>query len=490
MEAVPIAVFWILVAWVSLRHRQALLPLFFASLPFGSLAVIPTSLTAGLTLTPAPIVALLVIARQLGRKGGLARAVDAALTPSVALLLLAFWIVASVTTLFMPRFFAGEVVVIAVSQADFALLRPTLQNVSQFVYISISVLATFAFADLLTEPGSRERALNALCLGAAITALTGVLDFCARYVPLEPLLDLFRTATYALLTNDEILDSKRVVGLMPEASSFGTLALSFLSLLYFFRRAMAAGFVRQWLVPALMASLLALIALSTSSAAYLGLGVLGGAMVAEWCWRSVAAGRNPYLRHGLARELRLSLAALALLVLLFVAVPRLFAPMQQMFDTMVLQKTSSLSYEERTMWTQVSWRALWETHGLGVGLGGTRASNFAVALASNVGIVGALLYALFVAQCLFLRRGGRDDAQGGALMSAVRWAYFAPFLAGLTIGTTPDFGVLNAWLYGFSIALLQQPTPRRAFPVAAVRAGSGSIARAPRAVIGDGARLG
>jgi hypothetical protein len=138
----------------------------------------------------------------------------------------------------------------------------------------------------------------------------------------------------------------------------------------------------------------------------------------------------------------------------------------------------------------VSWRALWETHGLGVGLGGTRASNFAVALASNVGIVGALLYALFVAQCLFLRRGGRDDAQGGALMSAVRWAYFAPFLAGLTIGTTPDFGVLNAWLYGFSIALLQQPTPRRAFPVAAVRAGSGSIARAPRAVIGDGARLG
>lgn len=453
MEIIPIAAFWCVIVWALFQKKHALLYVFFASLPFGSLAVVPIEWTAGLTITPAPIISMLVIVRQLCQVGEARKALDDALKPSIALMLLLFWIVAGVTTLFMPRFFAGNVQVINFSLPEIAILRPTLQNFSQVVYVSISVVSVFAFSGLLSVDSVRRHVFNAMCLGAALTVATGLLDFASRYLPLDGLLDLFRTANYALLVDDEILDAKRVVGLMPEASAFGNLALSFLALLYFFRRAMTAGFLRNWVVPVLMVLLVVLIGLSTSSAAYLGLGVLGMTAAVEWCWRLVASSRKTPLRNGLATEFCVSVLAAWLLLGLFVAMPRLFIPIQQLFDTMLLQKTSSSSYEERTMWTQVSWNALLTTHGIGVGLGGTRASNFAVTLASNTGALGAALYFVFVIQCVLIRRVPRRDEERIDLLSAMRWAYWPSFVVSLTIGTTSDFGPINAFLYGLSIAM-------------------------------------
>jgi hypothetical protein len=421
---------------------------------------VPTSATGGLTLTPTTVAALLLIARRLGSARGLARAIDAALKPSAALLLSMFWLVAGVATLFMPRFFAGRVAVVNVALAEVMPLRPTAQNVSQFVYISISVLVVLAFADLLRTASARWHALRALCLGAAVTVVTGFIDFLSQYLPMEGLLDPLRTANYALLTTDEILDSKRVVGLMPEASSFGCLVLAFLASLYFFRRAMPAGRLRERVVPPLMVALLLLGWLSTSSAAYLGLGAFGAVAVAHWCWRARAPGRDADLRHGLAGELKWSVVVLWMLALAAVARPGLFDPVVRMLDMMVLQKTATASYEERSMWTRVSWEALRATHGMGVGLGGTRASNSAVALASNAGLAGAACYFLFVFQCLFLRRVARPDTQDRALRSALRWSFVPSFLASLTIGSTSDFGVFNAFLYALSIALARPAAHR------------------------------
>jgi hypothetical protein len=65
---------------------------------------------------------------------------------------------------------------------------------------------------------------------------------------------------------------------------------------------------------------------------------------------------------------------------------------------MVLKKTESSSFDERSMWTIVSLRALIDTFGIGVGLGGTRASNSLVAVASNVGLVGVFLYIGIICQ--------------------------------------------------------------------------------------------
>ncbi|MBC7603517.1 MAG: hypothetical protein H7255_12765 [Ramlibacter sp.] len=468
MEAIPIGAFWCIAIWTMFRQKQTLLYLLFATLPFGSMAAIPTAATGGLTLTPTTIVAMLLVARELGSMRGLRLAVDAAFKTSDLLLLFIFWVVAGVTTAFMPRFFAGQVQVVPVRFGDLAdtvLLVPTTQNISQFVYVSISVLSVFSFANMLRGETMRRHALNALFLGAALMVFTGFLDFAAPYLHLEAGLEVFRTASYALLTEDEILSSKRVVGLMPEASVFGNLCLSFLTSMYFFRRAMPQGLVRDRGVPVLMALLLLLIWLSTSSAAYLGLGLFGAAATGEWCWRLLAEGRNPYLRRGLSKEFWFGAAGVGAVVLLFLAVPKLFTSMYELFDMMVLQKSSSSSFEERGMWTRVSWDALLTTHGLGVGLGGTRASNFAVALASNTGVLAATFYFLFVIQSMLLRRAAPGDAKGGAILSAIRWAYLPPFAVSLTIGTTPDFGLFNAFFYGLAAAVAGKGLQRVARPV-------------------------
>jgi hypothetical protein len=96
-----------------------------------------------------------------------------------------------------------------------------------------------------------------------------------------------------------------------------------------------------------------------------------------------------------------------------------------------------------------------------VGLGGTRASNFAVALTSNAGLLGAAFYFLFVLQTLLIRRAPQGDAEGHALLSAVRWSYLPPFFTSLMIGTTPDFGLFNAFLYGIAMAIAHKG-PQRA----------------------------
>lgn len=492
MEAIPIAVFWTIAVWTLFRQKQALMYLFFASIPLGSFAAVPTAITGGLTLTPAPIVAILLIARQLGSTRGLAQAFDAAMKRSELLLLFLFWLVAGVTTVFMPRFFGGTVEIVPVRAgelADTATLVPTTQNISQFVYVSISVLTVFSFARMLRTESMRRHALAALCLGAAMTVFTGCLDLGSQFLPLTPVLELFRTASYALLTETEILSSTRLIGLMPEASSFGSLALVFLASLYFFRRAMPSGFLRNRVVPVLMGMLLLLVWLSTSSAAYLGLGIFGAAAGAEWFWR-LAAVRNPLLQRGLASEFWLGGGAICAVALIVIAVPHLLNPMRDMFAMMVLEKSTTSSFEERNMWTHVSLQALLATHGLGVGLGGTRASNFAVALASNAGLLGALFYFLFVLQTLFARRAPPGDAQGHAMLSAVRWAYLPAFFTSLMIGTTPDFGLLNAFLYGIAAAIGHRGSQVAARPSLAQRVDEAMRRRPLRLVNERSARVG
>lgn len=457
MELIPVGIFWSIAFWALFQQKQVLMYLFFASMPFGSFAAIPTELTAGLTLTPTPIVAILLILRELAGVRGLTKMIDTALKPTGLLLLFLFWIVAGIATAFMPRFFSGQIEVVPVragaSAADTTLLAPTVQNLSQFVYISISVLTVFAFAKLLQAKSMRRHVSVALCLAAALTVLTGVLDFVAPYLRLESALEVFRTASYSLLTEDEILNSKRVVGLMPEASAFGSLSLCFLASLYFFRRAMPGGHLRNKIAPVLMGFLLLLVWMSTSSAAYLGLGIFSATVFAEWCWRFFTASRNPYLQRGLSNEFWLGVLAVWGLLLIVIAIPQVLSPVLELFDVMVLQKSSSSSFEERSMWTHVSWDALLATHGLGVGLGGTRASNFAVALVSNAGALGAVFYFSFVLQCLVSRKASQKDAEGSALIAAVRWSYLPLFSVSLMVGTTPDFGVFNAFLYGFTVAI-------------------------------------
>jgi hypothetical protein len=454
VEAFAFILFWGLATYAFFtKKKHALLYILFGVMPFGSFAVIPTALT-GVTLTATPIIMLMIIFRTFFVKGGLDTFTTYALKRNHLLLLFAFWTIAIFVTIFMPRFFKGDVMVIPMNlSASYAIpLEPTTQNFTQMIYITISTLAVFAFGMLLQNIKMRQHALNAICLASGVAVLTGVLDYLNQYVSLDFLLNAFRNANYGLAVDQQLFDAKRIVGLMPEPSSFGTLCIGFLTTLYFFRRTIDNEVLRERVVPLLIILLLTMVWLSTSSAGLVGLGIFGLLAIVEWVWRAQTNTKNKIAKRGLIIELWLFNILVITTLTILLLKPSLFNPITELIDTMVFKKTESSSYEERSMWTSVSWQALIDSYGIGVGLGGTRASNGVVVLMSSVGFLGAFLYYSFLLQTFF-RRASKEDEYGTVMISAFRWSFLPPFLMDFLIGTTPDFGVFNAFRFGLVFAI-------------------------------------
>ena len=464
MSFIPVVLFWVLLFIGMARRGPFIFYLLFGSMSFGSFAVIPPELTSGLSFTPPPIIALAIIFIYGGGPNGLSRMLDIALRPSQCLLLFLFWIVAIWVTLFMPRIFAGQVTIIPMRLEKVSFgdpLFPTTQNISQLMYLTISILMVFACSLAFRSAATRQHVLSALCIGGVVTIVTGILDL----VGIGAHLDMFRNATYVYLTDVEIANVKRVVGLMPEASAYGSLAVGFLSAIYFFRRAIVTPWLRLYAAPVLIVLLAVFALLSTSSAAYAGVGVFGCVAAIEWLWRLLMTKKGSVAREGLVVEFWAIVSGLSAIYLLALFSPALFNPFVELVDTIIFKKTSSDSYEERSMWTAISLQALVDTWGLGVGLGATRASNGVVAVFSNSGVIGGLLYYGFMLQT-FLRKARPDDPTGAAILNAVRF-YMPPVLIMATlVATSADFGVMNACIYALAAAVAWPAQARAPAPAA------------------------
>jgi hypothetical protein len=459
VEAFAFALFWGLALFGFFsKEKHALIFILFGSMAFGSFAVFPPAMTGGLSFTAPPIVVLMIIGRTFLIKGGLDTFFRIALDKQQAMLLFLFWVVATVVTLFMPRFFHGEVMVIPVRAEDLGFgvpLEPTTQNISQLVYMSISVVSALAFSVVLRDEKIKQVTLKAICVGAGVAIFTGFLDFINQFASIDFILEGFRNASYTLLTEAGVGSSsnaKRIVGLMPEASAFGSLCLAYLTFLYFARISIEDDYLRERIAPVIIVLLVGMAWLSTSSAAYVGLGFFGFLAIVEWFWRYNKSNENPLFKRGLTFQLWLINAGIIGLLLAIAFAPSIFDPVLNMIDEIVLQKTDSSSFEERSMWTAVSWQAFIDSYGMGVGIGSTRSSNGAVAMISNVGAIAAIFYYGFLIHLVF-RKAPKGDLYGGALISAAKWSYVPSFVIDFLISTTADFGVFNAFRYGLILAI-------------------------------------
>jgi hypothetical protein len=462
MDALAIALFWALAIWGYIGRPKILIYLFFGSLSFGAFAVVPTNLTGGLTLTPSPIVALLIALKLLLRGSGPTYLLKTALSKRGPVYLTLFWLVAFIATLTLPRLFEGSVAVIPVRAEQLAFaerLHPTTQNFSQMVYLTISTLSVFAFARYQERYFEAHTFLKPIRFGAICAILTGVADYASQFVPLDAVLSPFRTATYALLTSDLVFDSKRIVGLMPEASSYGAICTYFLSLMYFLRPREAKKGFDNTAHAATTLVLIAMAILSTSSAAYATLLVFLALVAFEWLWKDVSIKRNP-----LSRFTIIWTALFGIVITVFVLNPAIFSNLVEIFDKMVLHKTESVSFEERAMWTTTSLQALKDTYGLGVGVGGTRPSNFLAALFSNTGVIGGMLYLLFTFRTVYRARLNPHSPPVRNLQRGLMLAFIPPFVAQVLVGTVTDFGITTAYIFGTCIALASKGIAERAQP--------------------------
>jgi hypothetical protein len=443
----PALLLWVLVIPATLSKGPALIYLLIVVGVFTSLQMLPGDGT-GANLLPPSLYAVALIAKVAVAPGNLMRGLEAALDPTRLGLFSVFMAYCILSALLLPHVFAGQIDVIPVTGADLSgtsPLQPRSGNLTQTCYMLVSYLTAIAFSIIGARADVRHHYMLALLWGAFAIIVSGLLDLVFYRMGLSELLDPFRTAGYTLLTEAEANGVKRVVGLTPEASAYGSLCVNAAAAILFLRPLYAEGRTRSLATVALF-GLLVMAVLSTSATAYLGSVVLLCVYlldtVSRAAGRRATRGGNPSLEIGLLAVVGILGAAVVVLV------PGIAAPLLDLIDQVVFQKSASFSYMQRTMWTQVGWQAFLDSGGLGVGLGSVRTSSWPVSVLASTGAIGgALMMGLFMQKLLAAPRG--LPPTHAAFARALKLTLF-PFLAMSCLGgTIPDIGTAVAAAFGF-----------------------------------------
>jgi hypothetical protein len=97
----------------------------------------------------------------------------------------------------------------------------------------------------------------------------------------------------------------------------------------------------------------------------------------------------------------------------------------------------SSSALERGSWNAQAWQNFIDTWGVGTGLGSARASSYPLVLASNLGVLGLLLYAAFLAHVFF----GTTQGAVEPIVGASRRAVLAALIAACISAVVFDLGL-------------------------------------------------
>jgi hypothetical protein len=424
----------------------ALLYLFGLAGAFESLQMVP----ADINLLPQYPVSALVALKIFMRPGNLTRAGCAALDMNQLATATAYYVYALMMTILLPRMFAGMVHLVPLNGElnGTTILHPMGGNITQAGYALESYFLILAFYVVGNNGAFQRQYRNcALVFGAALV-ITGAADLFTYKAGLSSLLEPFRTANYALLADNEVLGAKRVVGVMPEASVFGSSCLTDLTFLFFVRQLFEPR-LRIYFVYPLIAALLLFVLLSTSTGAYVGL-----AFVATLAAISAAINVGPssiYKSSALLWLFLTMLGAALAIVFILLAFPSVGRAAYEYVQRIVFDKGATQSYYERSRWTFVAMRAFFDTGGLGVGLGSVRASNWFVSILASTGVVGFGLFVLLVYKLLLSRTHSADRAHTTSV-TALRFTLMQFMFVAFFSGTIPDVGPWLASIIGMLAA--------------------------------------
>jgi hypothetical protein len=463
--------------------RPILFYSFFAAGAFGSLSVLPTESIGGLTLLPQPLFALALLLRTLMQPGAINQAFRLVDDLGKLGLLFAFLGVALFTTIVAPRLFADSIVIVpmrfsGLSDLERGILSPTMANVTQIAYLTLSVFTALVFAILAQTPQFLQRLPVALLIGGIVLIATGIADMVAGD---SGLLEPFRNASYALLVDNEILETKRVVGLMPEASAYGPPCVTMAAFLLFLRPAAPRSRTR-FLMTVTALGLLGMAVLSTSSTAYVSIAFLAAVYGISF----LARGVTPAAAPAAAATVKADLLILGLLLVSVLGVvlfsQDLVERAMAMVNSQLFEKSETTSYFGRKAWTDVSLEAFFSSYGLGVGVGSTRTSSWFVAVLSNTGIIGTALLAAFIMR-LFMTRPNETDTTAAGYVSGLKLVLLCSLVPTAIAGTLVDFGALNGAIFGIIVGLASrdeaEQLERHALPAAAPMRASNRLGPQP-----------
>lgn len=362
-----------------------------------------------------------------------------------------------------PRLFAGYTNVFVVSRVRKGVfevpLMPVSGNISQTGYFILGGLCCLGVCMMLVRKRNFDDIRRGFFLWSGLHIAMGLIDLGSKLVGLGDILMPIRTASYAMITEAEQAGFARIVGGYSEASTFGGVSLACLAFTYTYWRKTKSlqAFVMTGI-------LLVLLLLSTSSTAYVGLVII--------CIPVGISLVRAYLSGRFKSEdiLILTFFILAIVVILGIGLysPHSFDPVVRLFDTAIVNKSSSESGQERAYWNYKSLEAFIDTGGFGVGLGSSRASSWPVAVLSQLGIIGVVLITALLGVLVRGLSGLQSqlDPETGAIVSSVRACSLAGIVSASIAGGSADPGVvffiaIAAIASARSIA--QKNTVRRAY---------------------------
>lgn len=409
-----------------------------AALAFGATAFATLPALGGSSPQIYTIFAICLVAAPFLRSGGLATVASGAVQTPVSLVLLAMIVHVSASALILPRLFAGETSVFVPSRDTGGivetLLSPVSGNISQTAYFVLGALACLVLCATLPTGGRLTLIRRGLMLWAVLNAGLGAIDLLAKLGGAGDVLDIIRTASYAMATDVEHAGFFRIAGGHSEASAFG--AATFASMVFCMTWARMTGDRRVGLLAAMS---LGLLLLSTSTTAYACLAVYGAGLAAL-AIVNLLKGR---VRTSDLALLYAALAGVAIVLAIYLYNNNAFDGVRKLLDAAIFNKASSSSAAERGYWNMRSLETFIETGGLGVGMGSSRASNWLIAVLSQTGAIGAALQLLLALSLLRpLPRNPAYDPQLRALHEAARATGLAGITAITLSGGSADPGML------------------------------------------------
>ncbi|WP_337270770.1 hypothetical protein [Oryzifoliimicrobium ureilyticus] len=376
----------------------------------------------------------------------------------------AFWLAGlvcygAVSAYFSPRLFEGMSDIIPLGSSQYPStggtvpLGPVSSNLTQTIYVTADLFCFVAITTICATENGFRAVVQGLLAYAVFNIFFAFLDLATGATGTQDLLQFMRNAQYTFHDSDMVNGMKRIVGSWPEASAFAGMTLGSFG---FTATLWICGRGTGWTALVSLVSL-ALIIMSTSST---GLVATPICFVLLYLTALMRCGVNAGGRNSTAVVLLAPPLVLALVLFVFLK-EDLFNWIYDYVDMLVFSKSTSSSALERGSWNVAAWQNFLDSFGLGVGLGTARTSSFPLALLSNVGIPGAVLFSLFALTALkpkIQMRTFRSDVR----VAACNGALFL-LVGSLVAGPTVDMGLLFFVFCGLCASRAYAPAARVPF---------------------------